>query len=186
MLPKIIWWIKLFVALILILTALTIVVTADETVPFENLHIKQALPEYCYDMPRPLYEKWCDMQNRGSYRQAERLADVARARHPLRETYTQENGYKSNVKQTQSETVSPTKASMAGNQDTTYAGKNIQNVYQSGQAFGGSAVILNPYADRPAIVRLTDDAVAYVADPDKTLSHEQKCEMLREYNNQEE
>jgi hypothetical protein len=155
-------------------------VTADETVPFENLHVKQALPDYCYAMPRPLYEKWCDMQNRGAYRQAERLADVARARHPLRETYIQENNYKSRVTQTQHEKVSPTSASMSGTQDTDYRGGNVQKVYQSGQTSGGPVVVLNPYADRPAVVLWNDSGCPYVADPDKTVTYEQAQEMLKE------
>lgn len=181
MLSKVIWWVKLFVAIVLILTAMVIMVQADETVPFENLHIKQALPDYCYDMPRPLYEKWCDMQNRGAYRQAERLADIARARNPLKETYTQENEYKARVAQTQKEKVSPNSASMTGNQDTTYKGKGIQNVYQSGQAAGGPVVVLNPYAPRPAVILFAADGTPYVADPDKTLDRRGVQQMLDRY-----
>ncbi len=181
--------IKLIVLALLMAAVLFLVANlslGDETVPFENLHIKQALPDYCYDMPRPLFEKWCDLQNRGAYRQAERLADASRARHPLRETYVQENNYKARVTQKQQESVSPNKASMSGTQDTDYRGNNVQRVYQSGEVSGGPVVVLNPYAPRPAAVLFKEDGTPYVADPDRTLLAWQAKRLLNEYLRSEE
>lgn len=177
MVTKIVWWTKLFVAIVLILTAIAIMANADEKLPFENLHVKQTLPEYCYAMPRPMFERWCIAQNNRAYQESQRLVDVARKRNPWRETYVQDQHYKARVTQKQSETVSPTKASMSGSQDTNYQGNNVQKVYRSNEVSGGPVVVLNPYADRPAIV-LYNDGKAYVADPDKTLTDEEAARLL--------
>lgn len=159
--------------------------SAQETLPFENLHIKQALPDYCYAMPRPMYERWCAAQNTRAVQESQRLADLARQRNPWRETYVQDNKYVASVRQQQSESVSPTKASMKGTQDTTYQGSNVQKVYRSGEVSGGPVVVLNPYAPRPAAVLFKDDGTAYVADPDRTLLAWQARRMLNEYLGQE-
>lgn len=153
--------------------------TSSVTVPFEDLNILSPLPDYCYAMPRPLYEKWCDMQNKGAYRQAERLADAARMRFPARETYVQDQDYSADVQQVQSESVGPTEANFAGNERTEYRGRNVQNVFQTGQSAGGPVVLLNPYTARPATVLYDETGVAYVADPDKTLTPEEAAELLK-------
>lgn len=171
---------KIILLVLCILGGLVCLAYSQETLPFENLHVKQALPEYCYAMPRPMFEKWCVAQNNRAYQEAQRLADVARKRNPWRETYVQDQKYKARVVQKQSETVSPTKASMAGSQDTDYQGNNVQKVYRSGEVSGGPVVVLNPYADRPAIVLYREDGTAYVADPDKTLTEEEAQALLND------
>lgn len=171
---------KIILLVLCILGGLACMAFSQETLPFENLHVKQALPEYCYAMPRPMFEKWCVAQNNRAYQEAQRLVDVARKRSPWRETYVQDQNYKARVTQKQNETVSPTKASMAGSQDTDYRGNNVQKVYRSGEVSGGPVVVLNPYADRPAIVLYKEDGTAYVADPDQTLTEEEAQALLND------
>ena len=142
---------------------------AQETVPFENLHIFQAFPDYVYAMPRPFFEKWVVMQNEGAYEQANRLSDAFKQRNPYRETYVQTNAYKALVQQSQHETVSENSAAMTANQETDYSGKNTQSYYRQESYGGGPVVVINPYCDRPAKVIIKSDGTVYVADPDKTL-----------------
>lgn len=177
---------KIILLTLCVLGGLACMAYSQEKLPFENLHIKQALPDYCYAMPRPMYERWCAAQNTRAVQESQRLADLARQRNPWRETYVQDNEYTARVSQKQREKVSPTSASMSGTQDTKYQGKNVQNVYRSGEVSGGPVVVLNPYAPRQAAVLFKEDGTPYVADPDRTMLAWQAKRLLNEYLRSEE
>jgi hypothetical protein len=165
-----------------LLVMLVMPVVAQETettrvVPFEDMHIMSPLPDYVYAMPRPLFEKWCVLQNAGALRKAQRLQDVYLQRNPYRESYVQTADYKAGVTQSQVETSSPDKATFSGSQDTEYSGKNFQQSYREYNYAGGPVVVLNPYASRPAKVIYGEEG-SYVADPDKTLTKAQAQKLL--------
>jgi hypothetical protein len=120
----------------------------QQTIPFENLHILQELPAYVQRMPDDVYVKWCQLQNAGALREAQRRADDYQARHPLIDTYVQDSEYTTQVDQSQHEEVCPTSADFTGKQSTKYSGKNRQFTYRNQRWGGGPVVVLNPYARR--------------------------------------
>lgn len=160
---------KWFVLLCVLCLPTVVAAQEEVTIPFENLNIFEPFPDYVYAMPRPLFVKWAKMQNDGAYAQAQMLSDTFKMRNPYRETYVQSNAYKARVQQSQSEQVSEGGASMTGDQQTDFDGRNVQSVFRQESYGGGPVVIINPYCDRPAKVMFKDDGTVYVADPDKTL-----------------
>lgn len=142
--------------------------------PYEELNIYDELPDYVYAMSRPMYIKWAKAQNKGAYREAERLADRYRARNPVNPIYVQSNDYKSSVTQIQNESVTPNTANFAGTSDTNYRGNSVQRAYVPQQWQGGPVVLINPYMPRPPRLLYSDQGHPLIADPDRTLDTDEK------------
>ena len=147
--------------------------------PFEDLNVHDELPDYVYSMPRQVYIKWCKMQNKGAYREAQRMADDFSIRHPLIDTYVQDSDYTATVEQEQHEKVTPNSADLTGRQATKYQGQNKQFTYRDKRWGGGPVVLLNPYAARPAKV-IFQRGIAFIADPDGQLKSQEEADALME------
>lgn len=149
-------------------------------VAFEDILLFDELPDYCYSMPRKMYIKWAKLQNKGCYRQAQRMADAFAAQNPYVDTYVQTSDYTSGVDQQQHEKVTPKTADFSGNQQTSYSGRNAQLTFRRDRWAGGPVTLLNPYSKRPPKVMFGQTGM-YIANPDNVAqTPEQALKILEE------
>ena len=147
-----------------------------QKIPYEDLNIYDELPDYVYSMPKAVYQKWCKLQNKGAYREAERRADAFRKRNPVNPVYVQTNGYDSRVTQQQSEQVTPNTADFSGTNNTSYDGRSVQRAFVPDQWAGGPVILLNPYYPRPPKMIYMPNGQGILADPDHVLNTQAKLD----------
>lgn len=148
-------------------------------VPFEEILPFDELPDSCYAMPRKVYMKWAKLQNKGAYRQAQRMADAFSARNPYVDTYVQTSDYSAGIDQEQHEKVTPKTADFSGTQKTNYSGRNAQYTFRRDRWAGGPVNLLNPYSKRPPKVMFGKTGM-YLADPDGVVKTPEQARKILE------
>lgn len=145
-----------------------------QPIGYEGLTVYESLPQYVYLMERPVYVKWAKLQNKGAYREAQRLADDWQIRNPSIDVYVQTYDTETRTTQGQNETVSPNGAQFGGQNQTNIQGKNVQQVFRPDGWGGGPVTLINPFADRPPRLVRTGPNNYKVLDPDMVFQSQEE------------
>ncbi len=114
--------------------------------PFENLGIYDALPDYTKSMSDVMFMKWAKAQNAMAYKKAQQRADEWAARNPALDTYIQDNNYNSTSTLDQTEGETSSGAEVSATSGTKYNGRSVQRTYRDRNRWGGGPVlVINPY-----------------------------------------
>ena len=126
-------------------------VSANEPVmlAFEAINIFDALPEYTFQMPDALFQKWAKAHNNAAYRHAQQNAEDWVIRNPAMDVFVQDNDYDSSSTLNQSESANSNGATVDAASSTKYNGTSVQRTYRDRNRWGGGpVVIINPYTRR--------------------------------------
>jgi len=115
-------------------------------IAFEEIGLFDPLPPDVAAAPLEFRQKWIKAYNEMAVRRAQQRADDSRRRHPVSETYVQEQGYTSSTWLDQQLEGFYPNVGISARSGLRYQGRSEQRTFKGDEWGGGPVVLLNPYS----------------------------------------